>query len=975
MTPIIYTFGGGQYLNSVFESMSMLFDFSQNDSLIWLFRISALLGIIIVILQSFAQRSASGAASSIDWIYFVRFFFVWFIVIVPKSDVEIQDITTKATYKVSGAPWSVSILGWFTSSIGMGFVNMYETILGGGMNPVEQYSHNGIAFGSRYYTTLPSIARFTSKNMERVSPFISECLIPAVGPINSRWSGITKNDLFSSPDYEGAISRMNPNFLKNRYVYVGDVSVTCYDLREQLKSSIVSDSDAVLNLLSISIGVANAQVISDVDHDYIAQATTQSANSLRQAMMINAIQATAVTMAVSNNDPALADALTSAQVQQQQITAWRQGSQQASVSMIWLHIVVECLIYVLFPLLCFLFLLPGGWNTLTKYVKVMFWIQLWPVLYAALNSIIAVYATSKSQALAQVYTGITFDNFYAIADLNTGVVATAGYLTTMIPVISWMMVQGVEMGISSIAGQFQGSISNTAESAGKQESLGSLDINRVSVRNTDTAGQNKDGLLTNTHVGSTGSTTEVGGYETVQSRAMDNKIITSVDYAKTAQSQISNMIQSVHQRAGQEASQWNKVAETFHNAAVNNSGGNSSSSGTGMSNKDMYDKLSQLSSDVAIAASAMAKVGIPLSGITGLSASTGMEIKGTLASQAMQDYKKAVDNFKDFANKHNISTDNVVADGFKSANGLAQNSSKTISDALSVSRAQTTLNSMGDTVKVNGDNAFVQDLMAQGMTGEQINDMQVQNPGEFNRRAQKFAEEKFVPQILGDNTNYSVKEVDVAGTEKAINQHAGKYANNGNIDRYTEKAQAGINNAKQQIEADQQAVKQSYDKQADNYNNHKGRAMGENMVEVGSAAGDIITADGQLTAPAKKAGKAITDSYVKAGKEYSEHQQKEYNKNQTEYNKFKTDSEPSNAEVNLDNVVKEPVRVGMDKVADNIQQTYNEASDNIEEAKQISDARIKSAQERGAIEQDELQKIKSESIEKPTNIEENLTDK
>jgi hypothetical protein len=265
--------------------------------------------------------------------------------------------------------------------------------------------------------------------------------------------------------------------------------------------------------------------------------------------------------------------------------------------------------------------------------------------------------------------------------------------------------------------------------------------------------------------------------------------------------------------------------------------------------------------------------------------------------------------------------------------------------------------------------------MAQGMTGEQINDMQAHNPGEFNRRAQKFAEEKFVPQILGDNTNYSVKEVDVAGTEKAINQHAGRYANDGNIDRYTEKAQAGINNAKQQIEADQQAVKQSYDKQADNYNNHKGRAMGQNMVEVGSAAGDIITADGQLTAPAKKAGKAITDSYVKAGKEYSEHQQKEYDKNQTEYNKFKTDSEPSNTEVNLDNVVKEPVRVGMDNVADNIQQTYNEASDNIEEAKQISDARIKSAQERGALEQDELQKIKTENIEKPTNIEENLTDK
>ena len=886
MTPTIYTFGAGQYLNSVFESLSMLFDFSQNDSLIWLFRLSALLGIIIVVLQTFAQRSANGAASSIDWIYFVRFMLIWFIFIVPRSDVEIQDITTKATYKVSNVPWSVSILGWFTSSIGMGFVNMYEVILGGGMNPVEQYSHNGIAFGSRYYNTLPTIARFTSAGMERVSPFISECLIPAVTPLNAKWSGITKADLFTTADYEGAISRMNANFLKNRYVYVGDVSVTCYDLREQLKSLLVSDSEAVLNLLSITVGLANLQVINDVDHDYIAQATTQSANSLRQAMMINAIQATAQSMAVSNNDPALADALTSAQVQQQQITAWRQGSQQASVSMLWLHIVVECLIYVLFPLLCFLFLLPGGWSAITKYVKVMFWIQLWPVLYAALNSIIAIYATSKSQALAQVYSGMSLDNFYQISDLNGGVVATAGYLTIMIPVISWMMVQGVEMGISSLAGQFQGSVMNTAETAGKQEALGSMDINRVSVRNTDTAGQNRDGLLTNTHVGSTGNTTDIGGYQTVQSRAMDNKIITSVDYAKTAQSQISNMVQSVHQRAGQEAQQWNKVAETFHNAAINNSGGHGSSSGTGGADKDTYDKLSSLSTDVAVKADAVAKFSTPLSGITGISAGVGAGVYGSMQTKAVQDYQNAVNNFKDFANKHNLATDNVVGDGFKSAQGLAQNSSQTVSDALSVSRAQTTLNSMGDTVKVNGDNAFVQDLMSQGMTGEQINDMQAHNPGQFNQLAQKFAEEKFVPQILGDTTNYSVQGVDAAATDRAIAGHAGRYANDGNIDHYTGKAQAGIDSEKQQIATDQQSVTHSYGKQADKFTNHKGQAMGENMVNVGSTAGDIITADGQLTGPVKKAGTAIADNYVQAGKEYSAHQQKEFDKQQTEYNKL-----------------------------------------------------------------------------------------
>ncbi len=850
MTPIIYTFGGGQYLNSLFESMSMLFDFSQNSALIWLFRTAALLGVIIVVLQAFSVRSATGAAATIDWVYFVRFTLIWFIFIVPRSDVEIQDLTTKATYKVSNAPWSLSIIGWFTSNLGIGLVDIYENVLGGGMNPVERYSGNGLGFGSSYYNVLPHVARFDSKSMEYVSPFISECLIPAVTPLNARWSGMTKNDLLATPDYEGAISHLNTNFLKNRYVYVGDRSVTCYDLREQLKNSFVPNGDRVINTL----GIASWQVINDLDHDFISQATTQSANSLRQAMMINAIQATAQSMAVANNDPSLADALTSAQAQQQQISAWRQGSQFASVGMVWLHIVAECMIYALFPLLCFLFLLPVGWNVIFDYIKVMFWIQMWPIMYSVLNSIIAVYATSKSQALAQAYSGMSLDNFYQISDLNGGVVAAAGYISTLIPVLSWMLMQKGAASLSNIAGAFQGSFNGTAENAGKQEALGNMDINRVSVKNTDTAGQSRDGLQTDTHVGTTGSTTNVGGYETVQSRAMDNKIITSVDYAKTAQSQISNMVQSVHQRAGQEAQQWQKMSQSFHNAAVNTSGGHGSSSGTGGVDRNTYDKLSALTSDLGVKAEAVAKTGVS---ILGNEATIGGGVAGSMASKAAQEYKQAFDNFNDFANKHNISTDNIVGDGFKSAEGLAQNSSKTISDALSVSRAQTTLNSMGDTVKVNGDNAFVQDLMAHGMTGEQINDMQAHNPGQFNQLAQKFAEEKFVPQILGDTTNYSVQGVDAAATDRAIAGHAGKYANDGNVDHYTGKAQAEIASENQQIETDKKAVSIKHDNQADKFNNHPAQAMGENLTEVGGNAANVVTGD--MAGVVKKEASKVID--------------------------------------------------------------------------------------------------------------------
>lgn len=504
--PIIYSFGAGDYLNSMFESLSILFDFTKHDEMIWIGRIAALFGVIWISLSSFASRGRDGSPGALDWTWFLRFAMIWLVLVVPKSDLRIEDLTNKKTFVVTGAPWALSIFGWFASSIGYGFTNLYENVLGGGMNPVESYSGNGIAFGSSYYNSLPKIARFDNSSMETVRPFIAECLIPAVGPINSKFSGITKDQLFTTTNYNAAIDALNTNYLQNRYVYVSGSTYTCLELRDKLKTSLGTSGDRVLK----AAGIANWQVVNGLDNAFIKQATDASANSLKQAMMINAIQATAQSMAVQYGDAALADSLTQAQAQYQQVSAWRQGSQFASVSLVWLHIVAESLVYAIWPLLCFLFLLPAGFAVIMEYIKILFWSQTWPILYAILNSIIGVYAKDQSQALAMEYSGFTMSNFYQIGDINGGVVATAGYLSTLVPVLSWMFLQRAGMAVMSAIGGFTGAVNNTAESAGKQEALGNMDINRVSVKNSNTAGESTSGLETQRNITSAGTATTIG---------------------------------------------------------------------------------------------------------------------------------------------------------------------------------------------------------------------------------------------------------------------------------------------------------------------------------------------------------------------------------------------------------------------------------------------------------------------------------
>ena len=500
MTPIIYTYGGGEYLNSLFQSMSILFDFGKHSEILWLGRISAVLGVIWISMGGFASRGKDGSPGAIDWTWFLRFAMIWIVLIVPKTTLEIQDKITKATYSVSGAPWSLSIFGWFTSTLGYGLTEMYENVLGGGMNAATAYSGNGVAFGSSYYNSLPKVARFEPMNSSSsVFPFIQECLIPAAGPTNSTWSGITKKVFLTSPNYYSAIMGLSTNFLQNRYVNVNGVSVTCLTLRDNVINDWNNNSQILMSQMRIQ-----ESTIQTLDGAYVLQATTQQSNSLKQAMMMNAIQDATAAGSAQWGDTAMADSIYQAQAQYQQTTAWRQGSQFASVSLVWLHVVAECLTYAIFPLLIFLILLPVGFGILMEYLKILFWLQTWPILYAIFNSIIAVYATSRSQQLALQYGGFAMSNFYKIGDINDGIVSTAGYLTTLVPVLSWMFLQRAGMAIASAVGTFTGSTNNAADQAGKQEALGNLDVNRMSF------GGNRD-TTTTTKIGENRTTTQGSG--------------------------------------------------------------------------------------------------------------------------------------------------------------------------------------------------------------------------------------------------------------------------------------------------------------------------------------------------------------------------------------------------------------------------------------------------------------------------------
>ncbi|EBP9406071.1 conjugal transfer protein TraG, partial [Salmonella enterica] len=93
------------------------------------------------------------------------------------------------------------------------------------------------------------------------------------------------------------------------------------------------------------------------------------------------------------------------------------------------------------------------------YAFALLWLQSWPLLYAILNSAMTFYARQNG---APVVLSEMSQIQLKYSDLAT----TAGYISMMIPPLSWAMVKGLGAGFSGVYSHFASSaISPTAGAA------------------------------------------------------------------------------------------------------------------------------------------------------------------------------------------------------------------------------------------------------------------------------------------------------------------------------------------------------------------------------------------------------------------------------------------------------------------------------------------------------------------------------
>ncbi|EDZ5934563.1 conjugal transfer mating pair stabilization protein TraG, partial [Salmonella enterica] len=335
------------------------------------------------------------------------------------------------------------------------------------------YSKTGMLFGANLVTKSTD---FLSRNPEITSLFqdyVQNCVMGDIY-LNHKYS---LEELMNSADpYTLIFSKPSPlrHVPNNNYNFLDkplqkELFITCLQASTELKQRLAVDSAQGGKTWSYYVrqlfggrpdpNLLFSQMLGD-SYSYFYGSSQSASQIIRQNVTINALREGITSYAARSGDTASLMNLATTSSMEKQRLAHASIGQVALRSLPMMQTILTGIAIGIFPLL----VLAAVFNKLTLsvlkgYVFALMWLQSWPLLYAILNSAMTFYARQNG---APVVLSEISQIQLKYSDLAT----TAGYISMMIPPLSWAMVKGLGAGFSGVYSHFASSaISPTAGAA------------------------------------------------------------------------------------------------------------------------------------------------------------------------------------------------------------------------------------------------------------------------------------------------------------------------------------------------------------------------------------------------------------------------------------------------------------------------------------------------------------------------------
>lgn len=449
----VYVIAGGEWLSNNLNAIAAFMSSRTWDSIE---KIALTLSVLAVAVM-WVQRH-----NVMDLLGWVAVFVLISLLVTIRTSVQIIDNSDLVrVYRVDNVPVGLALPLSLTTRIGHAMVASYEMIFA--QPDSVTYSKTGMLFGAGLVTKSTD---FLSRNPEITGLFqdyVQNCVMGDIY-LNHKYS---LEELMESGDpYTLIFSNPSPLrgvFDKNNHFF------TCKDASVTLKDKLNLDTKTGGRTWHYYVqqlfggrpdpNLLFSTMLGD-SYSYFYGSSQSASQIIRQNVTINALRDGITSYAARSGDTASLMNLATTSSMEKQRLAHASIGQVAMRTLPMTQTILLGIAIGIFPLL----VLAAVFNKLTLsvlkgYVFALMWLQSWPLLYAILNSAMTFYARQNGVP-------VVLSEMSQIQLKYSDLATTAGYISMMIPPLSWAMVKGLGAGFSGVYSHFASSaISPTASAA------------------------------------------------------------------------------------------------------------------------------------------------------------------------------------------------------------------------------------------------------------------------------------------------------------------------------------------------------------------------------------------------------------------------------------------------------------------------------------------------------------------------------
>lgn len=475
---VFYAYWNGNQIRDLFEGLVSV---TNGSGFVQLAAFLVVTGMVACLLIGAVKGEGRSVIS-----YFACAVLFWFVAIVPKATVVIEDVRSQTVYNVDNVPLSMAFFASASSRIGHWLTQAYETAFIPA--DVAKYSSFGAVYPQRVMEVLQRTGPVTVQGRETLQAVLKNCVLPEV-VLDGRKAdeAMASSDLWTLIKGDGWV---NPA----RLAVMPDGSVLkCPAAVAELEQVLVNveipalkrwvhvklDPQAVNPSTSIAASITQTESL-------LLGISRSAESSLKHSLLLTALPKVMSGHAVTVAGPAaMASTLARAQGNLAGEINYRTMAKMAEDALPKIRNALEFVVIAMFPVVALIALVSGSEmaGVVRSYVTLLLTVQLWPALSSVVNYLVIAHDLHPFTLLAQNFGGSSLQAATLIRETGASSQAIAGALLCAVPVISYALVRAGDMAVGQLVGGLTQPAQNAAVSQGAAIAAGNISQGNVSVSN------------------------------------------------------------------------------------------------------------------------------------------------------------------------------------------------------------------------------------------------------------------------------------------------------------------------------------------------------------------------------------------------------------------------------------------------------------------------------------------------------------